>query len=132
MNNDLNIFIKTIFLEAGSTCSIDECLGVGWVIRNRVKKGGWYGHGYEGVCLKSKQFSCWNDVKPGSIEITNQFRWRICIAIADYIINAPEKFNPLPGVCFYFNAKLCRPKWAGKMKKVEYNTYLDHVFYKEK
>ena len=34
---------------------------VALVIVNRTKKGGWWGNNIEGVCLKPKQFSCWNE-----------------------------------------------------------------------
>lgn len=46
-------------------------IAVAWTIRNRVEmdlrndgKPDWWGEGYEMVCLKPKQFSCWNKGDP--------------------------------------------------------------------
>lgn len=39
-------------------------IAVGWVIRNRADNPGWWGSSIETVCLKPKQFSCWNKGDP--------------------------------------------------------------------
>ncbi|MEK9724321.1 MAG: cell wall hydrolase, partial [Rhodospirillaceae bacterium] len=46
-------------------------IAIAWVIRNRVEldlhgdeKPDWWGEGYEAVCLKPWQFSCWNANDP--------------------------------------------------------------------
>jgi N-acetylmuramoyl-L-alanine amidase len=41
--------------------SVEERIAVMSVIRNRVKAPAWWGKTYRAVCLKSQQFSCWND-----------------------------------------------------------------------
>lgn len=37
---------------------------VAWVIRNRADHPGWWGRDITDVCLKPKQFSCWNHGDP--------------------------------------------------------------------
>jgi len=124
----LNILSKTLFLECGSSENIEDIIAVGWVVKNRVRK---QNKTYKQICLQSKQFSCWNKTKPEDVNITNVFRWRICVAIADYIINAKERWNPLPKVYHYINPDLCSPSWAKKMKKVNYNCHFSHIFLRE-
>ncbi len=41
--------------------SVEERIAVMSVIRNRVLAPAWWGTTYRAVCLKSMQFSCWND-----------------------------------------------------------------------
>lgn len=41
--------------------SVEERIAVMSVIRNRVADPAWWGNTYRAVCLKSMQFSCWND-----------------------------------------------------------------------
>jgi N-acetylmuramoyl-L-alanine amidase len=40
--------------------SVEERIAVGSTVRNRVKRGGWWGRTFKEVCLKKWQFSCWN------------------------------------------------------------------------
>lgn len=56
----LDVLAKTIYGEARG----EPYLGmqaVACVVLNRVKLNGWMGHDIKSVCLKLKQFSCWND-----------------------------------------------------------------------
>lgn len=130
MMNDLDVFIKTLFLEAGSSCGIDDVLAVAWVIRNRVEAG-YFGKGYTGVCLKPSQFSCWNSTRPEKITISpKDRRWRMCIDVANYVMAAPAIFNPLPAVTHYFNPVLCWPDWVKNMTQIHYNLQLNHIFFK--
>mgnify|MGYP001002254112 CR=1 FL=1 len=46
--------------------SLEERVAVGCVIRNRLKTPGRFGDSYQTVCLKRKQFSCWNENDPNS------------------------------------------------------------------
>lgn len=39
-------------------------IAVAWVIQNRANKPSWWGSSIETVCLKPKQFSCWNKGDP--------------------------------------------------------------------
>ncbi len=133
--NEKEILIKTLYFEAGSTQEIWDVLLIAWVIRNRVKQGGYFGKTYKEVCLKPYQFSCWNGSnynKLKKMRIGSTWRWNVCRVIASYIMKAPEKDNPIKDVCFYYNDKLCDPKWAKKMVRTDPDLKLDHVFLKEK
>ncbi len=44
--------------------SVEERIAVGVVIRNRAKVAGYGGPTLKGVCLRPKQFSCWNEGDP--------------------------------------------------------------------
>jgi N-acetylmuramoyl-L-alanine amidase len=59
------VFVCTLIGEVLNE-PLDGVLAVASTIRNRVKadlyadtKPDWWGEGYDGVCLKSWQFSCW-------------------------------------------------------------------------
>lgn len=61
----LQVFVCTLIGEVMNE-PLDGVLAVACTIRNRVKadlwkdaKPDWWGEGYDGVCLKSWQFSCW-------------------------------------------------------------------------
>lgn len=60
--NNKQILALTSYGEARGE-SIEGIVGVMSVIKNRVKEGR-FGNGYLGVCLKPKQFSCWNESDP--------------------------------------------------------------------
>jgi len=62
---DLDALTLTMWAEAaGDTVegmsSVEERIAVGCVIRNRVKLPDRYGDSYREVCLRRRQFSCWN------------------------------------------------------------------------
>ncbi|MDR0625549.1 MAG: cell wall hydrolase [Holosporales bacterium] len=61
--SDLDILARTIYGEARGefqSFGLASLIGVGNVVANRVKSGGWFGQKISEVCLKPKQFSCWN------------------------------------------------------------------------
>ena len=131
----LKMFALTLYFEAGSTCDFLETYFLAWVIRNRVKRGGWFGKGYDGVCLKPWQFSCWNNKTKKQIEkidLDGKFRYMVCQAIAEIVSKAPAKWNPIPATCYYYNPELVCPKWARKFKRVYPVLKLIHIFFKSK
>ncbi len=51
---------RTVYGEArGET--LDGKIAVAWTVRNRVERPRWWGKTYNEVCLKPRQFSCWDD-----------------------------------------------------------------------
>jgi N-acetylmuramoyl-L-alanine amidase len=60
--SDKQILAVTGYGEARGE-PIEGIVGVMSVIKNRVREGR-FGKGYSGVCLKPKQFSCWNEDDP--------------------------------------------------------------------
>lgn len=77
---DILIVAQTVFGEArGET--FEGMVAVAWVIRNRVEidlgndgKPDWWGEGFSAVCLKPKQFSCWNKGDPNLPRIFAEFK----------------------------------------------------------
>lgn len=72
---DIEVLARTAFGEARGEGDAG-LIGVMWCIRNRVDadlgndgKPDWWGEGYEGVCLKPKQFSCWNLSDPNRAKL---------------------------------------------------------------
>ncbi len=61
--DDLWILAKTIWAEARGE-PLEGQIAVANVILNRARQGGWWGDTVPGVCLKPKQFSCWNEGDP--------------------------------------------------------------------
>ena len=62
------ILALTMLREAGGDrreglSSVEERIGVGCVVRNRVRDGRWP-RTYRWVCLQPKQFSCWDQGNP--------------------------------------------------------------------
>lgn len=63
---DRDILSRTLWGEARGE-GLGGQIAVAWAIRNRVNDGkanSWWGEGYAGVCLKARQFSCWNQNDP--------------------------------------------------------------------
>ena len=63
VESDLSALADTIYGEARGELYGGK-MAVGCVVRNRVRKPGWWGRDYESVCKKPFQFSCWNDRDP--------------------------------------------------------------------
>lgn len=101
---------------------------VGNVIMNRVKAGGWYGASIKDVCLKPKQFSCWNENDPNRKIILNATDAQLKQArtIAGQVI-AGVLPDITGGATHYYANTISAPKWAASMKKTA--TIGNHIFY---
>lgn len=84
-------------------------VAVAWVIKNRADRPGWWGHDLESVCLKSKQFSCWDD-QPAIVDQTPR-TMPISYAAACAMINGDEP-DPTDGATHYHTIR--RPSWAAQ------------------
>lgn len=138
--SDAQIVALVLFGEARSE-PVQGIIGVGCVIRNRVRKPGWWGTDFKSVCLAPKQFSCLfpaggaanyarvlafaKKLQDGT-QITNA-RERQCVWIAhgivgDYVIDATK------GSTHYHTlATIPRPTWTnGHPPTVQ---IASHVFY---
>lgn len=67
--SDMGIVARTAFGENRGG-GIEGMQSVTNVAMNRAKKGGWWGDTLRTVCLKPKQFSCWNPDDPNYEVIT--------------------------------------------------------------
>lgn len=98
-------------------------IAIAWVIRNRVEldlhgdeKPDWWGEGYEAVCLKPWQFSCWNANDPNReklLAVTDaDAMYRDSLDAARLVI-AGKVDDPTGGATHYFNPDAVKaPQWA--------------------
>lgn len=108
---------------------------VGWVVRNRVYAERKYGKGWQGVMLKKKQFSAFNegDVNRKKMEemVFMPRRWgklKECFEVAfNVFFGMGTDYSN--GATHYYRKELS-PSWARKMVKTA--EIGDHVFYKYK
>lgn len=105
-------FALTIYGEAGGE-NIASKRAIAWIIRNRLRKKRW-GNTFRKVVLSPAQFACWNKHDPNYMRIQHPGKdgsvadkraWRSCKTMFLEVYHAPEKNNPLPGVCHYFSGK---------------------------
>ena len=141
MKNIFSIFILVCALKAQAGIIADtlymEARGEGEhgqravasVIYNRA-------HGkaenMESVCLKPKQFSCWNGKASKRVKIApknalDRQAYIIALKIEKELLNG--NFAPLGEWTHYYNPRLCSPKWA---QGVPYVKIGNHNFLKTK
>ena len=101
---------------------------VGNVIMNRVKAGGWYGASVKDVCLKPKQFSCWNENDPNRKIILNATDAQLKQArtIAEQVISG-ELPDITGGATHYYANYISKPSWAKSMTQTA--QIGSHIFY---
>lgn len=155
---DVQVLACTLWGEARSLPT-EEILQVACVVRNRVNtdwghdtKPDWWGEGYRGVCLKPKQFSCWNPdpavseprkfktnhdrvvelvaaLKSGTV--TDE-RYKECAWIATGVINDWVRDVVHGADHYHTSAMTPRPAWA--RDRVPLNNLFPpkagHVFYR--
>ena len=114
MPYSIYIVARTIYLEAGGE-SDDGKLAVASVIYNRAN--GDVDKLVE-VCLKPRQFSCWN----GGIKDKKIFNrldrraFRRCVKISEDMHGG--KFIATTNANHYYNPRFASPEWGKKMKNV--------------
>lgn len=131
--NETEILAKTIYGEArGESVAGQEA--VANVILNRVKmnliKPMWWGKSVTDVCLKPKQFSCWNQDDPNYKilrgDLSDNPIYQICKRIAKRAIAGILKDNTNGATHYHtFN---CHPLWAQHI--VPCAQIGHHLFYK--
>lgn len=135
-NDDELVLAQTIYGEARGEATDDGRKAVAQVIRNRVndaKKR--YGKGFAGVCLKSKQFSCWNAGDPNRAEMLNEENWETakfknCRDIAKAAI-AGNVGKDIDGALHYHATGIAKPSWVISSATVTKTATIGgHVFYK--
>lgn len=120
-----DIMCRTIYGEARGESELGQ-IAVGWVIINRARDPGWWGHDVETVCLAPAQFSCWNDnaivlsgANYGAIEFTRCVRSCAHVLMAD----APD---PTRGATHYHRRDVM-PAWATGRTSIPIG---NHLFYR--
>lgn len=134
-NRDIDTLARTIYGEARGE-SLNGKQAVANVIRNRVRYAAAssaaarrFGKGYEGVCRKPWQFSCWNLTDPNRAKINSvtvkDATFRECLALAAATVNGTLTDN-VAGATYYHTTAVS-PAWARGVKPIlRIGT---HVFY---
>lgn len=135
--DDLQAMARTIYGEGRGEDQHGR-VAIGQVIMNRVKidlnndnKPDWWGEGIKDVCLRSKQFSCWNIGDPNRDKIINvgdsNTTFLECIRIAAYVM-AGDSFDLVHGATHY-HTKDSSASWSiGLSPCVDIG---NHLFYKD-
>jgi len=133
-NYDIDICARTIYGEARGEYQAHgpaALIAVGNVILNRHKRPEKYGKTVADICLKPRQFSCWDQKDPNRLVIQGDTImtdpvFNICLIIARKIVEGlwPDLTR---GSDHYHNTS-CLPYWA-RAGKVQLRLG-KHVFYK--
>lgn len=123
----VEIMALTILGEARGESLMGK-VAVAWAIRNRVENPAWWGNSFDTVCLKPKQFSCWDD--PNRIRmLTADLKdpsYRECLVVAIEVMDGAVG-DPTGGADHY-HTKAVNPKWRDPSKIT--TTIGAHVFYR--
>lgn len=133
-DHDLDIFARTVFGEARGEYRYNgpaSLIAVANVIMNRLKRSEKYGKTITEVCLKPRQFSCWNQSDPNRSLIQQEDLetdplFNICMVVVKKVIGGV--WPDLTRGSDHYHASSCLPYWArsGKVK-----LHLGrHIFYK--
>jgi len=105
-------FALAVYGEARSQNTASK-RAIAWIIRNRLAKKKWR-DSYQKVTLRPSQFKCWSKKNPNYAvlqhpgrdgSLSDKTTWEECKKIIEEVHNAPEKDNPIPGICNYFSGK---------------------------
>lgn len=122
--SSIEVLALTIYGEARGENPLGQ-IAIGCVIRNRVQKIS-YTTTYKKICLKPKQFSCWNENDSNYLVLIGlavQEEWKEpvllqCKFIASGIYNG-KLLDVTGGADHYMTTKLYKehpPIWSNKMK----------------
>ena len=128
MNQETEIFAKTLYGEARGE-GLAGIEAVANVIINRVKKAGWWGKTVKEVCLKPRQFSCWNKEDANAIKLNGDLSsepiFDVCVRVARRALSGllPDRTK---GSTHYHNLSV-NPHWAtGLVPNAQIG---NHLFY---
>lgn len=113
----LEVFAKTIYGEARGEPYLGQ-VAVASVIRNRTARPRRFGEGYEGVCLREKQFSCWNENDPNRelLDRVGLFEQAMVTALGiAALVMQGHLDDPTNGADHYHTTAI-RPYWADDME----------------
>lgn len=126
----LDLVARTVFGEARNQ-SPEGWRAVSWTIKNRLDRPGWWGKTLPDICLKPKQFSCWNPGDPNYQKLLDLpdddlLLSRIRLVVQEVFEGrAPD---PTGGATHYHTIGV-NPSWDDAM--TETTVIGDHVFFKE-
>lgn len=133
-DHDFDIFARTLYGEARGEYAHNgpaAFIAVANVIMNRLKGGKKYGQTLMEVCLKPRQFSCWNQNDPNRPLIQEEglekdLPFKLCQKIVRKV--AKGIWPDLTRESDHYHAMSCNPSWA-KPEKIRLRLGR-HVFYK--
>jgi len=133
-DHDLDILTRTLYGEARgeyAQAGPAALIAVANVIINRLNREGRYGKTLTEICLKPKQFSCWNQNDPNRSLITQDDLDRDPLFKACRMVGykVAKGFWPdLTRNSDHYHATSCKPSWA-RISKIKLRL-ANHVFYK--
>lgn len=133
-DHDKDIVARTLYGEArGEYAATGPAafIAIANVIANRVATPLKYGKTYGDVCLKPRQFSCWNEGDPNRILIQQEDLdqdplFKLAQRVARHVMEG--KWPDLTRGSDHYHAVNCVPYWA-KASKVRLRLGC-HIFYK--
>lgn len=133
-DHDFDILARTLYGEARGeygTVGVSAFIAVGNVILNRVKSHKKYGLTITEVCLKPRQFSCWNEGDPNRSLIQEEELEKDPLFRMTKIVAKKIALNLWPDITRgsdHYHATSVKPYWA-RANKVRIRLG-KHVFYK--
>lgn len=129
----LDILARTLWGEARGE-SDKGLVAVAWVIRNRSDNPSWWGSSIETVCLKPKQFSCWNSSDPNYQFLAGlkSIPGRDYVRMREAAVSVIDGHQPDPTYgATHYHAKSMRnyPAWVRKATMTV--VIGGHVFYRD-
>lgn len=134
---DLDTLARTIYGEARGQI-LQGQVAVGWVVRNRALRPRRFGASIKEVCLKPKQFSCWNEDDPNrklvlaADHTKRSFLGALGVAA---LVMSGDFPDPTGGADHYFTVEAppgavhWPPKWSAEMRETV--VIGAHRFFKE-
>lgn len=124
------VLAKTLWGEARGEGELGM-IAVACVVLNRAASPGWWGHDVRSVCLKRRQFSCWNSDDPNLSKLlaltTEDRHYSLALSIADRALSGALA-DPTNGATHYHTTAIM-PYWA--RARTPCATIGKHLFYKE-
>lgn len=113
-DRDIDILARTLWGEARGEGAAGM-QAVASVVLNRARRGGWWGAGVAEVCLKPRQFSCWNEDDPNREKVAGATpppcpRFAVARRIACRAVCGV--MEDLTGGATHYHAAGAQPYWA--------------------
>jgi N-acetylmuramoyl-L-alanine amidase len=130
---DFDCLRRTVYGEARGQPFRGQ-IAVAWVVLNRARHPSitWWGEGIAGVCLKAKQFSCWNPDDPNSPLVraaNDNMPSFIKATAAAALVLSGEMPDPTQSATHYHADSIPRPPWTVGAKQTV--TIGNHIFYRD-
>lgn len=131
--HDLDVLARTLWGEARGEGAAGM-VAVGWTIRNRAARPGWWGRDIVSVCQAPWQFSCWNKNDPNYPYLSGAkpipAREYLKAREAALAVIGGSQPDPTGGATHYHATTMARPPtWAAKAKRTAVIGH--HVFFRD-